>query len=148
MIKKCIYIFIILNIVLSISISYADDSFEVKFFPFRNYTLQSILMEKEILQEDFDKYRIILTEISRAQSDGKIIDFNLINSICIENNLTYKRFYFIFCKLPICIFKPYRDYVYKNLVFSCTKNEILLSHTNKDVLLLKSSITERLRQVK
>jgi hypothetical protein len=71
MIKKYIYIFIVFNIVLTISISYADDSTELNSFPYRNYTLQSILKEKEILQEDFDKYRRILTELLRAHSDGK-----------------------------------------------------------------------------
>jgi hypothetical protein len=130
------------------SISCADDSYEAPFFPFRSYSLKSILRKKEILQEDFDKFRRIVTEILRADSDGKKIDFNLINSVCLENNLTFKRFFYTLCKQPVCLREPYSDSGYKNLVLSCTKNEILLSHANKDALLIKNSIVTRLHPVK
>lgn len=148
MMNKYFYIFIFFNVILSMNSLHADDSFEVNFFPYRNYTMKSILSEKEISQVDFDKFRIILTEISNVQSAGEQIDYNLINNICISNKLTYKRFFYIYCKQPVCFYEPYSDVVAGDLVFSCTENEILLSHANKDIFQIKGSILERLLQTK
>lgn len=100
-------------------------------FPFHSYSLKSIIEEKEITIIDVENYNQILLDLSSHVDDDRKIDFDIINTVCNNNNMIFKRFLYIESKLPFCFLVPYADFVYEDLVLSCSEDEIALFHNNR-----------------
>jgi hypothetical protein len=76
---------------------------ELPYFPFKGLSTPDIINETEITTNDVIKYSNILTQLATlSKTKQKELNFEDVERACNTNNLSYKRFFLLFCKIPMC----------------------------------------------
>jgi hypothetical protein len=113
-------------------------------FPYKGFKLEDIYNENEISSDDLVFFHDIIKSLQLI-SYTQTIDFNDVNKLCKSNNMSFKRFFYIYTKSQTCLNEPYLPYTNGVLTLSCSNSEINIIKKNKQIFIDLKNLKEKIR---